>query len=77
MVCKNVHAQGYYVRKKGMICDCQAVICTKNLWQEAEMGKKTGTESTTGFPRASCFEKTTHSVQEMWGHMYDVLPWSA
>ncbi len=27
--------------------------------------------------KASCFEKPTHSVPEIWGHMYDVLPCSA
>ncbi len=27
--------------------------------------------------KASCFEKPTHSVPEIWGHMYDVLPRSA
>ncbi len=28
---------------------------------------------TTRFPRASCFEKLTHSVPETWGCMYNVL----
>ncbi len=49
----------------------------RNLWQKAKMGKKTGSESTTRFLQASCFEKTMHSVPETWGGMYDLLPWSA
>jgi hypothetical protein len=27
--------------------------------------------------KASCFEKAMHSVPEIWGRMYDVLPCSA
>ncbi len=49
----------------------------RNLQQKAEKGKFTGSEATTRFPRASCFEKPTRSVPETWGHMYDVLAWSA
>jgi hypothetical protein len=48
-----------------------------NLWREAERGKITGSESTTRFPRASCFEKPMHSVPEIWGRMYNILPRSA
>jgi hypothetical protein len=49
----------------------------QNLWQKMERGKITGSESTTRFPRVSCFKKPTHSVPEIWGRMYDVLAWSA
>ncbi len=49
----------------------------RNLQQKAEKGKFTGSEATTRFPRASCFEKPMRSVPEIWGRMYDVLPWSA
>ncbi len=35
----------YYVRKKGMICVCPTNICTRNLWQKAERGKKTCAEA--------------------------------
>jgi hypothetical protein len=52
-------------------------ICTRNLRQKAEKGKFTGSEATTSFPRASCFEKPTHSVPELWGRMYIVLARSA
>jgi hypothetical protein len=52
-------------------------VCTRNLRQKAEKGKLTGSEATTRFPRASCFEKPTHSVPETWGRMYDVIAWSA
>jgi hypothetical protein len=60
-----------------MICVCPMDVCTGNLRQKAERGKKTGSDATTRFPRASCFEKPMHSVPEMWGHMYDLLAWSA
>jgi hypothetical protein len=65
------------VSKKGMIHVRPTDVCTRNLRQKAERGKITGSESTTRFPQASCFEKPTHSVPEIWGRMYDVLPWSA
>jgi hypothetical protein len=60
-----------------MTCDCPTEVCTRNLWQKAKTGKKTGTESTTRFPRVSCFEKTMHSMPETRGRTYNVLPWSA
>ncbi len=60
-----------------MIRICPTDVCTINLQQKAERGKITGSESATRFPRASCFKKPTHSVPEIWGRMYDVLPWSA
>ncbi len=52
-------------------------ICTRNLCQKAKRGKFTGSEATSRFPQASCFEKPTHSVPEIWGCMYNVLAWSA
>ncbi len=52
-------------------------ICTRNLRQKAEKGKFTGSEATTRFPRASCFEKPTHSVPETWGRMHNILTRSA
>ena len=52
-------------------------VLTRNLRQKAEKGKFTGGEATTRFPRASCFEKPTHSVPETWGRMYNVLARSA
>jgi hypothetical protein len=52
-------------------------VCTRNLWQKAEKGKFTGSEATTTFPRACCFEKPMRSVPETWGCMYDVLARSA
>jgi hypothetical protein len=66
-----------FVSKKGMIHVCPMVVCTRNLWRKAEKGKITGSEPTTRFPRASCFEKPTRSVPEIWGPMYNVLPRSA
>ncbi len=50
---------------------------SRNLRQKAEKGKFTGSEATTRFPRASCFEKPMRSVPETWGRMYDVLAQSA
>ncbi len=52
-------------------------VCSRNLRQKVEMGKFTGSEATTRFPRASCFEKPMRSVPETWGRMYDLLAWSA
>ncbi len=52
-------------------------VQTRNLWQKAEKGKFTGSESTTRFPQASCFEKLMRSMPETWGCMYKVLAWSA
>jgi hypothetical protein len=60
-----------------VIHDCPTDVCIRNLWQKAERGKITGSESTTMFPRAFSFEKSTRSVPETWGRMYDVLPRSA
>jgi hypothetical protein len=51
-------------------------VHSRNLWQKAENGKFTGSEATTRFPRASCFEEPTRSVTETWGRMYNVLAWS-
>ncbi len=62
-----------FVSKKSMIRICQTNVCMRNLQQKAEKGKITSSESTTRFPRASCFKKPTHSVPEIWGRMYDVL----
>ncbi len=58
--------------KKGMIRVHPTDVCTGNLRQKAEGGKITGSESTTRFPQASCLEKPTRSVPEIWGHMNDV-----
>ncbi len=52
-------------------------ICTRNLRQKAEKVKFTGSEATTRFPGASCFEKPMRSVPETWGRIYDVLARSA
>ncbi len=52
---------------------CTTDIHMRNLWQKAEWGKKTGTDSSTRFPRASFFEKARDVCQ---GRMYDVLLWS-
>jgi hypothetical protein len=60
-----------------MIRVCPMDICTRNLRQKAERGKITSSESTSRFPRASCFKKPTHSVPEIWGRMYDVQARSA
>jgi hypothetical protein len=65
-----------FVSKKGMIRVRPMDVYTRNLWQKTERGKITGIKSTTRFMRESCFEKLTHSVPEIWGHMYNVLPQS-
>ncbi len=63
--------------KKSMICVCLIDICTRDLRQKAERGKITDSEAITRFPRASCFEKPSRSVPEIWGRMYGILGWSA
>ena len=60
-----------------MIRVCPMDVCARNLWQKAERGKITGSESATRFQRASEFEKSMHSVPETWGCTYDILPQSA
>ncbi len=56
-----------FVSKIGMICGCPTDICMRNLRQKMAMGKKTGSESTTRVPRASCFEKTCDVCQKLGG----------
>ncbi len=63
--------------KKGMICIHPTDVHFRNLWQKAEKGKITGSESTARFPRVFCFKKPMRSVPEIWGRMYDVPAWSA
>ncbi len=41
--------------------------------KKPEKGKFNGSDATTRFPRASCFEKPTRSVPETWWRMYNVL----
>jgi hypothetical protein len=67
------------VGKKGMICvqSNGRLHQIRNLRQKAEKGKFTGSEATTRFPRASCFEKPMCSGPETWGRMYDILARSA
>jgi hypothetical protein len=73
---KKVLSQGYSVRKR-MIRVHLTDVCTRNLHQKAERGKKTCAEPSTRFSQASCFEKLMPSVPEIWGRTYNILPWSA
>jgi hypothetical protein len=50
-----------------MICNRPMDVCMRNLWQKVERGKKTGTNSSTRFPQASCFEKARHVCQKCGG----------
>ncbi len=59
----------FFMRTKGMICNCPTDICMRNLRQKAEWGKKTGTNSCTRFPRASCFKKCVMCVRNMGAHV--------
>jgi hypothetical protein len=65
------------VSKKGMICIHPMEIFTRSLQLKAERRKITSSESATRLLQASCFGKSMHSVPEIWGRMYDVLPQSA
>jgi hypothetical protein len=55
----------------------QRTFAQETFGKKAEKGKFTGSEATTRFPRASCFEKPMRSVPESWRHMYNVLAQSA
>jgi hypothetical protein len=74
---KKVSVQGFLWERKVWIVFSPTDVHCRNLQQKVEKGKFTGSEATTRFPQASCFEKPTCSVQETRGHMYDVLAWSA
>jgi hypothetical protein len=58
---KKVSVWGFLWVRKLLFVFSPTDICTRNLWRKAETGKITGSESTTRFPRASCFEKPTRS----------------
>ncbi len=73
---KKVSVQGYIVRKKGMFCICPTDVHMRNLWQKVKWGKKTGTESSTRFPRATCFKKTRDLCQKYGGACTTYLPWT-
>ncbi len=57
----------FCVRRKGKIRKLPMDVCIRNLQQKAERGEKTGTNSCTRFPQASCFEKTRHVCQKYGG----------
>jgi hypothetical protein len=42
-------------------------VHSRHLPLKAEKGKFNGSDATTRFPRASCFERPTRSVPETWG----------
>ncbi len=64
--------------KKGMICiQSNGRLHQKPLAKKSERGNFTGSEATTRFPQASCFQKPTCFVPEIWGRMYNVLAQSA
>ncbi len=58
-------------------CSVKWTFTAETFGKKAEKGKFTGSEATTRFPRAFCFEKPTRSVPETWGRMYNVLARSA
>jgi hypothetical protein len=63
------------VSKKGMICAPYGCSHQKPLAKGGK-GKITCSESTNRFPQASCFKKSTCSVPEIWGCMYNLVAWS-
>ncbi len=77
MSCKKVSVQGFKWVRKVWFAYSPMDVCIRNLQRKAERGKITSGESTTSIPQASCFEKPTRSVPEMWGRMYNVLARSA
>ncbi len=75
--CKKVSVQEFLWERKVWIMFSPMEVHSRNLRQKAEEGNFAGSEATTRFQRASCFEKPTCSVPETRGHMYNVLAWSA
>ncbi len=51
-------------------------VCTRNLWQRAEVGNKPCTKFTTRVPQTFCSKGKAQSVPETCGHAYYVLPQS-
>ncbi len=72
MSCKKVSVQGFYVRRKGMICDCPTDICMKNLWQKAEWGKKS--EHLGNHPEAVIGQAPINLDSQVWKSLGDSLP---
>ncbi len=62
---ESVNLRTYY-EKIGVFCAHPMDVCMRNLQQKAEWGKKTGTNSYTRFPWASCFKKM-HDVCQKYG----------
>ncbi len=60
---------GYYVRRKGMICDCPMDVCMRNLWQKAEQGKKTGTNSSTSSHKLLASRKCVMRAKNKGAHI--------
>ncbi len=52
---------------KKRYCDRSMDVRMRDIWRKAKWGKKTGTNSSTRFPQASCFKKTGDMCQEYGG----------
>jgi hypothetical protein len=74
---KKVSVWGFLWVRKIWFAFVQWTFAPKTFGKRQKGEIFTGSESTTMFPRASCFKKPTHSVPETWGRMYNVPAWSA
>jgi hypothetical protein len=74
---KKVSVWGFWWKRKVWFVFSPTNVCTRNLRKKVKKGKFTGSEATTRFPQASCFEKPTGSVPELWGRIYNILTWGA
>jgi hypothetical protein len=70
---KKWRSEDFCEKERYESCSVQWTFTTETLGKRQKRGKVTGSEATTRFPRASCFEKPTLSVPETWGRMYNVL----
>ncbi len=53
-------------------CSVRTDVHSRRFPQKAEKRKVDGSDATTRFRQASCFEKTMRSVPETWVRIYDV-----
>ncbi len=70
---RKCQSKDFFEKERYESCSVQLTFKAETFGKKAEKGKFTGSEATTRFPRASCFEKPTHSIPETWGRMYNVL----
>ncbi len=74
---EKVSVRGFLWVRKVWFVFVQQTFAPETFGKRRKRENFTGCESTTRFPRKSCFEKPTCSVPKTWGRMYNVPAWSA